>query len=225
MTRIVWIGLFMFSVSVGAGQDLQKSIRAGGGASYSMFKVITGRQDGGDGETYSGGAKAFDLFLWVNGEVDARTRIGTEVKYSWKAFDYSSADHAPGGSLYKDYACTVGYLDVTIFPAFRISRKPVMFIDPGICLGTLLHSYGSGESHGWSIAGGEVSNPIDGPVRDDFSQFNFRLAFRYEIEIPLSGKSYLLVLNRYEYTVSHPHFFTISLGLGMGRIIGVNEHE
>lgn len=225
MTRILWTGLLFFLVAGVAGQDRKNPFTSGGGITYSMFKVITGPNDGGYDESYSGGAKAFDLFLWINSDVNARTRIGTEVKYSWKAFDYSSADHAPGGSLYKDYACTVGYLDVTIFPAFRISRKPVMFIDPGICLGTLLHSYGSGESHGWSIAGGEVSNPIDGPVRDDFSQFNFRLAFRYEIEIPLSGKSYLFVLNRYEYTVSHPHFFTISLGLGMGRIFRVNGHE
>jgi hypothetical protein len=73
--------------------------------------------------------------------------------------------------------------------------------------------------------GGEFSKKIDGPVREDFSQFNFRLALRYEIEIPLCDNSYLLVLNRYEYTVSHPHFFSISLGVGLGREFRPKEQK
>jgi hypothetical protein len=225
MTRLSWVGLFIIIVAGAAGQDQQNFFRSGGGATYSLFKVITSPYDGGYTESYSGGTKAFDLFLWVTGEVNRNTRVGTEVKYSWKAFDYSADDPGPGGSYYTDYSCTVGYLDVTIFPSFRIVNKPGMYIDPGMCLGALLHSYGSGLNYGWSMNGGEFSEKIDGPVRDDFSQFNFRLALRYEIEIPLSGNLYLLILNRYEYTISHPHFFSISLGVGLGREFRPKEQK
>jgi hypothetical protein len=225
MTRISWVGLFIIIVSGAAGQDQQNSFRSGGGASYSLFKVITSPYKGGYWESYSGGTKAFDLFLWVTGEVNRNTRVGTEVKYSWKAFDYSSDDPGLGGSYHTDYSCTVGYLDLTIFPSFRIVKKPGMYIDPGMCLGALLHSHGSGLNYGWTMNGGEFSEKIDGPVRDDFSQFNFRLALRYEIEIPLCDNSYLLVLNRYEYTVSHPHFFSISLGVGLGRVFRPKDQK
>jgi hypothetical protein len=225
MSRISCIGLLVIIVSGAAGQVQQNAIKSGGGVSYSMFRVITGPDDGSYAESSSGGAKAFDLYLWTIGEVNKNTRVGTEVKYSWKAFDYSSDDPGLGGSYHTDYSCTVGYLDLTIFPSFRIVKKPGMYIDPGMCLGALLHSHGSGLNYGWTMTGGEFSKKIDGPVRDDFSQFNFRLALRYEIEIPLSGNSYLFVLNRYEYTVSHPHFFSISLGVGLGREFRPKEQK
>jgi hypothetical protein len=204
---------------------LKGPYQLGAGASYSPFFVWPVPEDGPSTDTYSGCGRGFDIYVFHRFHQKTLIRFTTELKYNWKRFNFSGRDAGHGGGSETSLEYTVGYIDLSFLPLFTIGSEKKLYLSPGICAGALVNTHAAGTIESWVMGGGDTIRYINGTRWDDFSKFVLRFCFRAEFEIPVSEKYQLLVINRYEFTCSEPHFCTISLGVGLGRIFEVKERK